>query len=178
MQDYLDILYPLVPVVHRPTFLDDLRDQRHVHCSTFRSFCFAICSLVLGVLPQKFEEYKRIDGSIAHPNRREAIKSIHRTIVNSRPADYFDDITREKWAIAYLISTANGHLGHMSRAKMVFAEANAMCQESGLHRISSYAGLDKIEAQLRKKAFWLNFTSYSCVTLHYAARRNPVQAAE
>ena len=163
MQDYLNIIYPLVPVVHRPTFLEDLRSNRYIRDQTFHSFCLAISGLVLGILPNKFDEYKQIDGSLPYPNRREAAKHIRTLIIQGRPADYFDEHTREKWAISYMMSVSDGHFGHVNRAKMLFAETAAICYELGLHRISNYAGLDKIESQLRKKAFWLNFTSYTFV---------------
>lgn len=161
MQDYLDIIYPLVPVVHRPSFRSDLRHQRYTTDLTFLSFCFAICGLVLGILPRKFAEYNAIDDSLAFSNRREAVKSIHETILRIRPLEYFDSLTLEKWAISYMIGITNAHLRHVLRARILRAETDTICGELGLNRIATYAGLDCIETQLRKKAFWLNFTSHS-----------------
>ncbi|KAL1305440.1 hypothetical protein AAFC00_002322 [Neodothiora populina] len=161
VRDYLDILYPLVPVVHRPTFLNDLRDKRYMHDHTFESFCLAICSLVLGILPRKFDEYRQIDGSLNFPSRRAAAETIHEMIMKSRPVNYFDTLCLDKWAIAYMLAASDVHLGHAARGRMRVAETNSICDELGLQRIGSYAGLDRVESQLRKKAFWLNFTTYS-----------------
>lgn len=165
MKDYLERIYPLVPVVHCPTFLAHLHEERYMHSQTFLSFCFAISALVLAILPRKLDEYNRIDGSMEFANRQEAIEYIHSMIMQARPVDYFDKLTLEKWAISYLMSMTNAHLRHLPRAKVLIAEADLICTELGLPRISSYVGLDNIEAQLRKKAFWLNFTTFSSVIL-------------
>jgi len=163
IQDYLTVIYPLVPVIHCPTFQRDLKDERHLKDVTFQSLCLTICGLVLGTIPHKFEEYRLIDGSLRYANRREAVKHIHGLILQSRPDDYFDKLSQEKWAISYMMSTTVGHFGHEKRSKMYYAETNAIGMELGIHQVSSYNALNHIEAQLWKKSFWLSFTSYSSV---------------
>lgn len=166
MQDYMAIIYPLVPVVHRPTFRNDLRNQRHMHDEVFKSFCLAICALVLGILPRKFDQYRQIDGSLAFANRKAAVTTIHSLILKNRPVDYFDTITLEKWAISYMIGTTSAHLQLRTRARVQFGETDTLCTELGLNRIASYTCLDLIQTQLRKKAFWLTFTTYSSVSFN------------
>lgn len=166
MKDYLDIIYPLVPVVHRPTFRADLRNERQTYDETFQSFCLAICALVLVILPRKLDLYRQIDGSLPFQTRKEAVTAIHSLILKNRTIEYFDTVSHEKWAIAYMIATTSAHLQNKARSGIQFAETSAMCSELGLNRIASYSGLNAIEIQLRKKAFWLNFTTYSHVRAH------------
>jgi hypothetical protein len=161
MQDYLDVLYALIPVVHIPSFVTDLRGGKHHHDLIFQMFCLAICACIFGILPHKFEEYIRKDASIDFKDRRTAIADIHRAIVMARPLEYYDDLSHEKWAIVFLMSVTNAHLGHRNRAKLQFAECSTVSTELGMHRVASYRGLDHVETQLRKKAFWLSFIGWS-----------------
>ena len=43
---------------------------------------------------------------------------------------------------------------------MIEVESMQLARLLGLHQISEYAGLNCIEAQLRKRAFWLMFYGY------------------
>lgn len=178
IRDYLEVIYPLVPVVHIPTFLLDLQNERHMHVRTFQMFCLAVCGLVLSILPHKFDTYRQIDGSLAFADRREAVRFIHSLILSARPPEYLDKLSHEKWAISYMISITNAHLGFRTRARVQQAEMDVICSEMEFHRISSYANLDYIEVQLRKKAFWLTFTSQSsvvtaiCASIYFVVANN------
>jgi hypothetical protein len=61
--------------------------------------------------------------------------------------------------------TAYAYPGLFSRAKMLRAEADMMAVELKCLRIASYAGLDMIKAQLRKKASWLMMTACMYLSL-------------
>ncbi|KEQ92121.1 hypothetical protein AUEXF2481DRAFT_32332 [Aureobasidium subglaciale EXF-2481] len=161
MQDYLSVLYALIPVVHVPTFVSHLQERRHHHDLTFQMFCLAISACTFGILPHKFAEYVDKDASTGFTNRRTAIAEIHHSIITARSPAYHDDFSHEKWAISYLFSVTHAHLGHRSRAKIQFAECNTIVKELGLQRIASYHDLNHIERQIRKKAFWLSFIGWS-----------------
>ncbi|THX16997.1 hypothetical protein D6D17_02560 [Aureobasidium pullulans] len=161
MQDYLDVLYALMPVLHIPTFVSNLQNGKHHHDPTFQMFCLAMCGCVFGILPHKFEQYTEQDASTGFTDRRMAIADIHHAIMVARPPDYHDKLSHEKWAIMYLMSVTNAHLGHRNRAKLQFAECNTIVTELGMHRIASYRELDYVESQLRKKAFWLSYIGWS-----------------
>ncbi|TIA00686.1 hypothetical protein D6C82_04389 [Aureobasidium pullulans] len=139
----------------------DIRNGKHHHDPTFQMFCLAMCGCVFGILPHKFEQYTEQDASVGFTDRRTAIADIHHAIMVARPPDYHDKLSHEKWAIMYLMSVTNAHLGHRNRAKLQFAECNTIATELGLHRIASYRELDYVESQLRKKAFWLSYIGWS-----------------
>ncbi|THZ80687.1 hypothetical protein D6C84_07200 [Aureobasidium pullulans] len=139
----------------------DIRNGKHHHDLTFQMFCLAMCGCVFGILPHKFEQYTEQDASVGFTDRRTAIADIHHAIMVARPPDYQDELSHEKWAIMYLMSVTNAHLGHRNRAKLQFAECNTIVTELGMHRIASYRELDYVESQLRKKAFWLSYIGWS-----------------
>ena len=43
LNDYLDLVYPLIPVVHIPTFISRLHSERDVHDEDF--LCLLVCRL-------------------------------------------------------------------------------------------------------------------------------------
>jgi hypothetical protein len=163
MEDYVSVLYALIPVVHIPTFLSHLQEKRYHHDLLFQMFCLAISGCIFAVLPHEFERYTTRDMNTGFRDRRSAIDDIHHAIVIARPPTYYDRLSHEKWAISYLFSVTNAHLGYRSRAKLQFAECNTIVTELGMHRIASYHDLDHVERQLRKKAFWLSFIGWSSV---------------
>ena len=78
-----------------------------------------------------------------------------------RGPDYFDTVNLQKWATSYLMGISFFQIGEHNRGRMVDVESMQLARLLDLHQISRYDGLNCIETQLRKKAFWLMF--YGCV---------------
>ena len=165
MQDYLDILYPLVPVVHRPTFQADLNRRREATDPVFFALVVSLMSAVISIVPRKFYEYQQSDPSFRFKTRKDMVEECHRVVLRSRDIDYHEVLTLEKWAIAYCQSLGFAHLMSMNRFKIANGEAVMILWTLKCHLASSYDGLDFIEAQLRKKAFWLEFSAMAYVCL-------------
>ncbi|KAK7213939.1 hypothetical protein V2G26_021117 [Clonostachys chloroleuca] len=77
-----------------------------------------------------------------------------------RDTTYFDTVNHQKWASTYLLALAFHQIGNSNLWRMLEVEAMQVIRLLEVHHIVSYAGLDVIEAQLRKKAFWLMFYDY------------------
>ena len=77
-----------------------------------------------------------------------------------RGSDYFDKLNLQKWATSYLLSGAFFQTGQTNRARMMEVESMQLARLLYLHQASGYDGLNCIETQLRKKAFWLMFHGY------------------
>jgi hypothetical protein len=161
LQDYVRLLYPMIPVIHIPSFLRHVESGRQLTDAPFSSLLFSLFALVISMLPRRFEHYKTIDSDFRNEfsHRRQVVDRVHVLILGIQGSDYFDDLTLVKWASTYCRMAAYAYLGLFSRAKMLRAEADTMVVELKCHRIASYAGLDEIEAQLRKKAFWMMMTA-------------------
>ncbi|KAH7146315.1 beta-glucosidase [Dactylonectria macrodidyma] len=87
-----------------------------------------------------------------------------------RTHSYWDHINLRKWAVCYLLSVGCFQTGQTNRSRMLEVESMQVGRLLGLHRISDYEGLNRIETQLRKKAFWLMFYTFAHSTL-LAGRR-------
>ncbi|GJC92017.1 quinate utilization pathway activator [Colletotrichum higginsianum] len=167
MADYLDLVYPLVPVVHRPSFRHDLATNRDVTDPDFSALLISLCALVVGLLPSRFRDYRAVDpeaGRRFGTTRTAMIDRCAEICMRQRTARYWDRINHRKWAVCYVLSVACFQTGQVNRSRMFDVEYLQLSRLLGLHRISEYEGLNCIETQLRKKAFWMLFYGYAVQT--------------
>lgn len=163
MADYLDLVYPLVPVVHRPNFRHDLANNRDVTDSDFFALLVSLCALTVGLLPSRFRDYRAVDpeAGMHFETRTALINCCAEICTRQRTASYWDHVNHRKWAVSYVFSVACFQTGQVNRSRMFDVEYLQLSRLLGLHRISEYEGLNCIEMQLRKKAFWLMFYGYA-----------------
>lgn len=160
LQDYLTYLYPLIPVVHRPSFRHDLLQDRDTRDDVFLGLILALCATVLGVMPSRFEGYRVVDPLLRYRSRAEMINRCYDMAMALRGPTYFDEINFQKFAIAYLLNITFFQLGEQNRSRMLECEGMQLGRLLNLHKISADDSLNCIEIQLRKKGFWLLFYGY------------------
>lgn len=161
MEEYLSALYPLIPVVHRPSFRIDLAASRERHDRDFFGLLVAICATVIGTMPSKFEQYRSLDPALLRfHTRHDIISHCHSILTSLRGPTYFDEVGYQKWAASYLMSIAFFQVGEHNSARMVEVESMQLGRLLHFHRIENYVGLNCIDVQLRKKGFWLLFYGY------------------
>lgn len=160
LSDYLEHLYPLIPVVHRPTFHRDLCENRDLYDDDFFGLILSLSAVTVGTMPNRFKEYKACATPLRFRTRTEMIRYCHDRVHCLRGHDFFENINYNKWAASYLLGIALFQIGEHNQARMIEVESMQLARLLGLHQISEYAGLNCIEAQLRKKAFWLMFYGY------------------
>jgi hypothetical protein len=160
MHDYLRYLYPLVPVVHRPSFLRDLSGDRDLEDKEFLVVLLGLSSLVVSIMPSKFIEYEAHDPPLPFTARIDMLNYCHNELMSLREPTYFDQVSFQKFTISYLLQISFFQLGEQNRSRMMEVEALQLVRLLNLHHISQYEGLNYIEMQLRKKGFWLLFYAY------------------
>ncbi|KAL1890712.1 hypothetical protein Sste5346_008036 [Sporothrix stenoceras] len=164
VEDYLERVYPLVPVVHRPSFCAALAADHDIDNPVFASLLLAICAVTVGLLPSRYESCYCTWSSPGPPLRftsREAMMNYcYDGVLRRRGPRYFDEIDFAKLAISYLLSITFFQIGDQNRARMMEVEAMQLGRLLQVHKIQEYAGLSCIEAQLRRKGFWLLFYAY------------------
>lgn len=160
IHDWLELVYPLVPIVHRPTFRQQLEAHRETSDPIFFSLLSCICASLIATIPSSFKKYRELDESFRFRTRLEMVDFCHELAVKSRGPDYFDESTQEKWSIAYLLAAAYGNLRYFNRCLMFATEGRHHMRRLGCQVASSYSGLSKVEEQLRKRSLWLSLCGY------------------
>ncbi|KAL5617953.1 hypothetical protein FOVSG1_000175 [Fusarium oxysporum f. sp. vasinfectum] len=159
MADYIDHIYPLVPVVHLPTFRNDLASNKDITDLDTLLLFVSIASLTVGLLPSKFDSYHALAARFG--TRTAMISHCSQMCIRLRPADYWDHISHRKWATAYCLSIGAFQVGQINQSRMFEAESMQLARLLGMHLVSEYEGLNPIEIQLRKKSFWLQLYTFA-----------------
>jgi len=160
LNDYMEDIYPMVPVVHRPSFRQDLSRNKDIYSKDFLGLVISLCAVTVGIMPSRFEEYRAAESPIRFSTRTEMVNYCYQKLMELRGHNYFDEINLQKWAASYLMSIASFQVGQQNRARMIEVEHTQLARLLDIHQISSYEGLNCIETQLRKKAFWLMWYIY------------------
>ncbi|KEF52840.1 uncharacterized protein A1O9_11257 [Exophiala aquamarina CBS 119918] len=163
IDDFFAYVYPIVQMVHRPTFLKNLRDNRHARDPDFFALIMALCASIVAHRPEKLTEYQTSPTPLKIQTPLGVVDYCHARSVQFRSARYFDEVSHTKWATAFMFYTSFSQAGDVNKARMMEVEAILFARLLELHRISAYAGLSCIEVQLRKKAFGFMMHAY----VHY-----------
>nr|XP_031857884.1 uncharacterized protein CI109_006680 [Kwoniella shandongensis]KAA5524956.1 hypothetical protein CI109_006680 [Kwoniella shandongensis] len=149
---FFDYVHPLTPCLHRPTFLLEVENRRDEQDPVFLALVLSVLASAIVQIPKAL--LPPIDGI---PAREMAGKCYQVSRLVS--IDIYDPptielvITRFLDAIYHLIS---GRLGAQAAC---LGEALQLGVALGLHKEASYAGLDPISAEVRRRTFALIFTS-------------------
>ncbi|KAL9948794.1 hypothetical protein D7B24_008113 [Verticillium nonalfalfae] len=174
IHDYIERVYPLCPVVHLPSFRRSLASNQDVHDTEQMLLLVALFTLTIGVLRSRIEDYRAMDPEAAarFPTRTSIITYASQMCLRLRPPDYWDEISHRKWAISYTLASAAFEVGRMNQYRMFDSEAMQLARLLGFHlHATEYRGLNCIETQLRKKAFWLQFFSFAHSKVQPGRRR-------
>ena len=140
LNDYLDLVYPLIPVVHIPTFISRLHSKRDVHDEDFLCLLVCLCALTVSLLRHRFDDYCRaLDPSspgLRFSSRTEVINTCYDICLRQRRPSYFDEVNHVKWAAAYLMQIAMFQIGNHNMSRMLEVEAMQLARLLGLHRIA------------------------------------------
>ena len=163
MQDFIDLVCPLIPVVHLPTFRRNLEADKDVHDTNFLSLLVALVAVTVGLLHSKFAAYRCLDTAFAgrFSTRDTLISYCVQMCLRLRSPNYWDEVSHCQWATSYILSIAVFQMGRANQSRMLEAEALQLARVLGFHKLSTYEGLNLIETQLRKKAFWLQFYTFA-----------------
>lgn len=155
IKDYLDLLYPLMPIVHRPTFIADVDRERGEHDPIFYSLLLSICAIVVSQLPRRFLDYKAAQWFFEFNTPKQLVMHLEERICGLRSHEYFETPTVQKCAISFFLACSYGSINMVGRMSMHWGETWVLLKGLGVNDAQTYIGLDFVEAQLRKKAFWL-----------------------
>ena len=160
LDDFVTRLYPLIPVIHRPTFRRSIATNQDNADPDLLGLIIGMCAATVGAMPSRFAAYRNHDPPLPFESRKAFIDHAYTVLLTLRGPDYFDQISYQKFATSYLFDIAFFQIGNANRARMVEVECLQLGRMLNLHRITEYRGLNHIETQLRKKGFWLLFYSY------------------
>lgn len=146
---FFDLVYPLTPCVHRPSFMSDLANRREERDPLFFAL---VMSTVASTLVQAPRSYIPMD----RPSVRRLAQQCHEASRHITVASY-DPPTSMMVVIRYFDTCYHFCEGHDATSHAAFGEAAHIAVTLHMHEETSYEGLDPIECEVRRRTFWLLF---------------------
>ncbi|KAJ4138465.1 hypothetical protein NW768_002299 [Fusarium equiseti] len=171
LQDYITYVYPLIPVIHIPTFQTKFSQEHDAQNQDFLALIISMCALTVGLLPSRFWAYREYRSPLPFKTRTEMANHCYKLNQGLRDIEYWDTVSHQKWASSYLLALTFHQTGNVNLWRMLEVESIQLLRLLEVQHASSYSGLDFIETQLRKKAFWLMFYAYVHHTHSYRQER-------
>lgn len=159
VQSFLDDLYPLTPIIHIPSFVADVKDNRQSRDLKFFFLLISVLVATVCTLPGAFEQCKQLDGSFRFTSRKDMLEAGSQLTCQLRQPDYFDDLTLEQMASTFMLMFAHAQQGMFRRSIMLHSEVTMIIHQMELHLVGTYHKYNKIQQQICKRALWMNFTT-------------------
>ncbi|CEL52150.1 Transcriptional activator protein acu-15 OS=Neurospora crassa (strain ATCC 24698 / 74-OR23-1A / CBS 708,71 / DSM 1257 / FGSC 987) GN=acu-15 PE=1 SV=2 [Rhizoctonia solani AG-1 IB] len=146
---FFDLVYPLTPCIHRPSFMADLANRREERDPLFFAL---VMSTVASTLVQAPRSYIPMD----RPSVRRLAQQCHEASRHITVTSY-DPPTSMMVVIRYFDTCYHFCEGHDATSHAAFGEAAHIAVTLHMHEEASYEGLDPIECEIRRRTFWLLF---------------------
>lgn len=154
LNDFLDLVYPLIPLVHPPGFRKLANDKAYNNDPAFFRICLAICAITVASIPRKFAEYGL--------NRYTSVgvmvdRACHLVLLSriSTEPEWQNRPTMSTMIVSILLTMASHYAGRANQGWSYASEAIQFFRALELFREEAYAGLTLLDGQLCKRAFWV-----------------------
>lgn len=146
---FFDYVYPLTPCLHKPSFMADVHARREEHDPLFFALVMSTVASTLIQVPRSYIPMER------HAVRKLA-QACHEASRYITVATY-DPPSSTHVVIRYFDCVYHFCEGHDATQHAALGEACHIAITLRMHEESSYESLDPIEAEVRRRAFWLLF---------------------
>ncbi|PVI06081.1 hypothetical protein DM02DRAFT_610044 [Periconia macrospinosa] len=153
IEDYLQLVYPVLPLVHRPTFHASVQNNAYASDPAFFRLCLAICAVTVASLPRKFHEYGR-DYAHAGAFVDRACHMVLLSRISSEP-EWQDKPTIGTIIISILLTMASHYAGRPNQGWAYASEAIQFFRALELYRREGYKDMSVLDREMCKRAFWL-----------------------
>ncbi|KAK7210811.1 hypothetical protein V2G26_017989 [Clonostachys chloroleuca] len=154
LDDYLHRVYPLLPYVHVPTFASRLASRDYERDQLFFQLCLAVCAATIASIPRTLDSY----GITSYSDTGEMVDRASNLVLVGRLAlgtNWMDRPSVDSIIISLLLAMASHYAGRSIAGWAYTSEASHCFREMELYKEESYEKLNKIEAELCKRCFWL-----------------------
>lgn len=154
--DYLEMVYPLLPLIHRPTFLAQLSAQSYMSDPAFFRLCIALCAVTVASIPRKFEtDY---NSPSKYTDVGSMVDRACHIILLSRVAsesNWQSKPSMDSMLVSIILTMASHYAGRPNQGWGYASEAIQFFRALELYRREGYERLSVLERELCKRAFWV-----------------------
>ncbi|WVQ62213.1 uncharacterized protein L199_000352 [Kwoniella botswanensis] len=160
---WFDHIHCIIPVIHRPSFMADLVTHEEERRPMFFALIMGMIATTLIHVPKSYF------GMSAESVRKLSDKCMKACYAVTRRE--MDNPNLDLICIKYMVFIIHNKHGNVGLEAAAFGEAQYLAISLGLHREDTYYGLDPIEAERRRRAWFL---IYNADKFEAVARAKPV----
>lgn len=156
MVDFFDEIYPIMPLVHRPTYENALKNRLYDADPEFLQLCVAMAAFTVTTFPQRLPSYGwgGPELTVAHiVELASVIVRLNRGIERRRTM--VEDPTVAAVVSRMGLSYSCHHSGEFNNGWSLANESVLMFRELGLYRADAYTGLTRAGAVISRRMFWV-----------------------
>ncbi|KAF2795946.1 hypothetical protein K505DRAFT_301266 [Melanomma pulvis-pyrius CBS 109.77] len=154
IEDYLDMVYPLLPLIHRPSFRALLDANAYATDPAFFRLCLALCAVAVASVPRKFDIY----GGGRYEDVGAMVDQACRMVIISRitsEREWQNRPSMSTMLVSILLTMASHYAGRPNQGWGYASEAIQFFRALELFRKEGYEKLNILETELCKRAFWV-----------------------
>ena len=149
INDFLDLVYPVLPLVHRPSFRNRLQRNAYISDAAFTRLCLALCAVTVASIPRKFGEY----GAGRYANVGAMVDQACHVVLLSRISSEPNWQNRpgiDSMTVSILLAMSSHYAGRAIQGWGYASEAIQFFRALELYREERYANLSVIDGELCK----------------------------
>ncbi|KAF2678443.1 hypothetical protein K458DRAFT_138954 [Lentithecium fluviatile CBS 122367] len=154
IDDYLHLVYPLLPVVHRPSFRALVDANAYTSDAAFLRLCLAVCAVTVASIPRKFNEYAIDQYPHVGAMVDRACHLVLRSRISSEPG-WQNRPAMSTMIVSILLAMSSHYAGRPNQGWAYASEAIQFFRALELYRMEAYTALTAREGELCKRAFWV-----------------------
>lgn len=148
------MVYPLLPLIHRPSFRAALSSNLYTTDPAFFRLCIALCAVTIASIPRKFDQY----GGSRYPDVAAMVdRACHLVLlsrVSSEPT-WQHHPSRNGIIVSILLTMASHYAGRHNQGWSYASEAVQFFRSLELYRKTGYDDLNASDREMCKRAFWM-----------------------
>ncbi|KAH8674151.1 hypothetical protein BX600DRAFT_433742 [Xylariales sp. PMI_506] len=154
INEFLERVYPLLPLVHVPEFTARFESGDYDRDSSFFRLCIAVCAATMASIPRQIETY----GCNTYQHAGELVqRAVHIVLLSRLSANPFwqNQPCVNEIVVSVLLSYAAHYAAWPNVGWAYASEATHAFRGMKLYTRDAYSILDSIDAELCKRTFWL-----------------------
>lgn len=158
---YLKYLYPIMPVIRPEEVLNDSHEPEQLTPERY-AFMTALCAATHVQLkldgtdgPMDTPLMSPMDGRSSMSGDELLLEAANAR----RHCNISENVNVESLLTSFFLFAAYGNLDRQDQAWFYLSQSTSMAHTLALHRESTYSELDAVEAEERRRVFWLLFVT-------------------
>jgi hypothetical protein len=155
LDDFLLRVYPVLPLVHVPSFTTSLRQRAFETDPVFFRLCISLCAVTVASIPRNVAGFY---GSSWYTDAGQMVERASHMVLLSRLATsptWQNEATVDSMIVSVILAMASHYAGKPNAGWAYASEAVQFFRELELYKQDAYNAFNPIERELCKRSFWL-----------------------